>query len=170
MIPIDILQLKGPAVMIRPVRLKAFAMEAKLVERLPEKSRHYRFMGAIEELSPSALGQSENIDRRHSLAFVASVEENGQEKEIGIGCYSPNATADICDVSVTVANEWQQKGVDALLVQQVLRHARDYGIKTFYCVDRNNSQIMRGLADELGMKGERNPENNDQIIYSLKIN
>jgi hypothetical protein len=45
----------------------------------PIATKHYRFLGGVKELSPAELKRLCDVDGRHSMAFVATVQ--------GIACY-----------------------------------------------------------------------------------
>ncbi len=69
------------------------------------------------------------------MTFVATAQRTGCETEIGVGRYAPNSKADIREMAVTIADEWQDKGLGKLLVKQLIASARDYGVKQLYSVE-----------------------------------
>ena len=74
-------------------------------------------------MSPQEVKTFVDVDGRHSMAFVATVKENGQEKGIGVSCYAPNSKEDVREISVTVADKWQHKGIGTLLTKQLIAFA-----------------------------------------------
>ena len=86
---------KDPIITIRPIRLADAAMEAEFVRKLSPETKHYRFLGGLKELSPALLKSLCDIDYRHSMAFVATVTQDGKEIEIGVSRYAPNANEDV---------------------------------------------------------------------------
>ena len=72
-------------------------------------------------------------------------------------------------MAVTVADEWQTKGVGTLLAAQLINFAKDHGVKQLYSADLADNSAMRALADDLGMSSVRNPDDAHQVIYSLDL-
>lgn len=54
-------------------------IEAAFMHHLLPQSNHDRFLGGIKELSPSMLTQLCNIDYDNSMAYVATILEDGDE-------------------------------------------------------------------------------------------
>jgi N-acetylglutamate synthase-like GNAT family acetyltransferase len=144
-------------------------MEAEFVRNLSPQTKHYRFFGGLRELSPAQVKRFCEVDGRHSMAFVATVQRNGCETEIGVGRYAPNSKADIREMAVTIADERQHKGLGQLLVKQLIASARDYGVKQLYSEELTDNAAMRDLAHELGMSTACDPDDAHQVIYSLAV-
>jgi acetyltransferase len=159
----------GELVSIRPIRATDAAMEADFVRKLSAETKHYRFFGGIRELSAAQIKSFCEVDGRHSMALVATVQENGTDTEIGVARYSPNSKADVREMAVTIADDWQHRGLGKLLVQQLIVSARDNGVRQLYSVDFNDNSAMRALADELGMCATCDPDDVHQVIYSLEV-
>jgi GNAT superfamily N-acetyltransferase len=106
---------------------------------------------------------------KHSMAFVATVRQNGREVEIGVSRYAPNSHFDVREVAVTVADEWQHKGLGASLMNQLIQTARQQGIKQLYSVNLSNDTAMSALARELNMSSIRDPSDPNQTIHSLTL-
>ena len=159
----------GELVTIRPIRASDAAMEGNFVRKLSARTKHYRFFGGVKELSPAQVKLFCEVDGCHSMAFVATVQKEGSETEIGVGRYVPGSKADVRELAVTIADEWQHKGLGKLLVQQLVASARDNGIRHLYSLELDDNSAMRELADELGMGAARDPDDAHQVIYSLDV-
>ena len=157
------------SIMIRPMRAADMDLEAKFVRGLSPQSRHYRFLGGVKELSDRELKRLCNVDGHRSMAFVASVVENGEETVIGVSRYATNATGDIREMAVTVADAWQNKGLGTRLARQLIQHAREHGVRTLYSMDLADNDAMRHLARDLGMTAVPDPDDPHQVIYSLTL-
>jgi acetyltransferase len=66
-------------------------METEFVRTLSPETKHLRFFGGVNELSPSQIKRFCTVHGCHSMAFVATVRRSGQDVEIGISRYAPNA-------------------------------------------------------------------------------
>jgi N-acetylglutamate synthase-like GNAT family acetyltransferase len=159
----------GEKVTIRPIRLTDVAMESEFIHRLSPETRHFRFLATVRELPAQELMQLCDVDMKHSMAFVATVLQDGREVEIGVSRYAPNSHWDVREVAVTVADEWQQKGLGASLMNQLIKTARMQGIKHLYSVNFSNDTAMSALATELGMSSIRDPSDPHQTIHSLTL-
>ena len=162
-------QENSPTITIRPIRLADADMEADFVGRLSPASKHFRFLGGVRELSPELLKTFCDVDGHHSMAFVATVLENGRETEIGVCRYAPNSSADVREMAVTVADDWRQRGIGTRLMTRLIDHARENGVKRLYSVDLVDNAPMRQLAEDIGMSIQRDPEDARQVIYTLAL-
>jgi N-acetylglutamate synthase-like GNAT family acetyltransferase len=159
----------GQCVTIRPIRLTDVEMEAEFVRQLSALTRHYRFFGGVKELSPDDLKRFCDVDGRHSMAFIATVQQNGKEKEIGVSRYAPNSKADVREMAVTIADDWQDKGLGLLLAKQLIASAKESGVKKIYSIELYGNAAMRELSAELGMNAVQDPQDARQVIYSLTL-
>ena len=159
----------GETVTIRPIRLTDIAMESDFIHRLSSETKHFRFLAGVRALPAEELARLCDVDMKHSMAYVATVRKNGQEVEIGVSRYAPNSHADVREVAVTVADEWQHKGLGASLMNQVIQTARQQGIKQLYSVNLSNDAAMSALANELHMSSILDPSDPNQTIHSLTL-
>jgi GNAT superfamily N-acetyltransferase len=159
----------GEVITIRPIRISDAEMEAEFIRRLSPQTKHYRFFGGVKELSPTEVSNLCDVDGRHSMAFVATIRHDGRETEIGVSRYAPNSRADVREIAVTVADEWQHKGLGTLLMQQLIKSAQLNGVKQLYSIDLSDNAAMCSLAKDLGMSAKRDPSDAHQVIYSLHL-
>lgn len=144
-------------------------MEAEFVRQLSPRSKHFRFLGGIKELTSQQVKQLCDVDGAHSMAFVATTLEDGQEVEIGVSRYAASSEDNTREMAVAVADAWQQKGLGSQLVNQLIEFARGHGITQLYSVDFADNVAMRELAKGIGMSARRDPEDARQVMYSLAL-
>lgn len=159
----------GDQVTIRPMSVANVALETEFIRGLSPRARHYRFLAGIRELSPAEVRELCNVDEKHSMAFVATIQREGREQAVGVSRYAPNAKADVREIAVTVADEWRERGLDRLLMQQLIETARRNGVRRLYSIDLNDNAAMRSLAGHLRMSAQRDPGDPHQTIYSLSL-
>lgn len=157
------------SVTIRPIRLTDAGMEQEFMRRLSPTTKHYRFLGGMRELSPQLLKRFCDVDGHYSMAFVATVTKDGQEMEIGVSRYGPNANEDVREMAVTVADDWQHQGIGTLLTEKLVEFAKAHDIKRLYSVELADNTAMRNLARHMGMSSQHDPEDAHQVIYSLSL-
>jgi len=158
-----------PSVTIRAIQPADSAMEGEFIRNLSLETKHYRFLGGIKELSPAELKRLCNVDGRHSMAFVATVKKEGRETEIGVSRYAEYPGEGAGELAVTIADAWQHKGLGHLLLKQLIDYAKTHGMKRLYSVDLADNTAMRELATEFGMTVSRDPDDANQVIYSLTL-
>jgi acetyltransferase len=66
----------GSNIIIRPIRPEDAVMEKDFVHRLSERSKYFRFMQSLNELTPEMIVRFTQIDYDREMAFVA-LSENG---------------------------------------------------------------------------------------------
>jgi RimJ/RimL family protein N-acetyltransferase len=157
------------SVTLRPIQPADSVMEREFIRNLSARTKHYRFLGGVNELSPAELKRLCNVDGRHSMAFVATVNKNGQETEIGVSRYAEYPSDGAGELAITIADAWQHKGLDQLLLRQLIAYARTHGMKQLYSVELADNTAMRELASDFGMSVRRDPDDAGQVIYSLTL-
>lgn len=159
----------GQSVTIRSLHPSDSGMEADFVRNLSAETKHFRFLGGLRELSPAELTRMCDIDGQHNMAFVATLQKEGREIQIGVSRYAQSESGDVREMAVTVADEWQHKGLGRLLALYLIDYARGHGVKQLYSVDLADNTAMRHLAHDLGMSARRNEDDSNQVIYSLAL-
>jgi acetyltransferase len=154
---------------IRPITLNDKAIEADFVHNLSPQAKHERFLGTIKDLSPSMLTHLCDIDYVNSMAYLATIIVNGSEKEIGVCRYANDAVEGEREMAIAVADEHQNKGIETLLIEQLIEQARASGIKKLVSIELSTNHIMKTLAKSLTMDSKPDPDDNRQTIYSITL-
>ena len=144
-------------------------MEAGFFRNLSAATKHYRFFCTLKELSPADVSRFCNVDGPHTMAFVATVRDEGREVEIGVCRYAPGGQSDVREMAVTIADDWQYTELAKLLMNQLLTSAKRYGIRRLYTTELADNQAMRNFAKDVGMAAKRDPSDASQVIYSLGL-
>lgn len=119
----------GTLVTIRPIKPEDVRMEQEFVKALSPESRYMRFMNTIREVSPAQLVRFTQIDYDREMAFVATVEQEGVEKEIGVVRYATSPDGESCEFAIVVADAWQGKGLARRLMGTLIDTARSSGLR-----------------------------------------
>ena len=159
----------GLHVMIRPIRKTDAALERAFIEGLSPRSRRFRFLGVLKTPSDALIRQLTEIDYQHDMAFIALIHEDGKKKEVGVSRYSLSADGKSCECAVTVADDWQGRGLGSLLMRHLIEVARASGIRKMLSIDASENLHMRELATYLGFECRRDPEDSHQVIYHLDL-
>jgi GNAT superfamily N-acetyltransferase len=160
----------GSPVLIRPLRDEDREREKAFIENLSPITRHHRFLAEVKEVGDALLSQLMDVNGSERVAYVALVHDNGSLREIGISRYATlGADADTCEFAVTVADDWQHKGLDALLMRHLIARAKDQGFKQMYSLDCPANHRMRELAATLELSRAIDPDDATQVRYHLAL-
>jgi GNAT superfamily N-acetyltransferase len=157
----------GETVTIRPIRGADTEMEQEFIRRLSPMSKHFRFFGGVRELGAAELRRLCEVDGKKAAAFVATVLRDGREVEIGVSRYASGAGAS--EMAVTVADEWQHRGLGTTLAKHLIDAARRNGVTHLYSVELDDNAAMAALAKDLKMTVKPDPSDPRQVIYSLAL-
>ncbi|MBI4293140.1 MAG: GNAT family N-acetyltransferase [Betaproteobacteria bacterium] len=142
----------GTPVTIRPIRPEDSGMEQEFVRHLSEDSRYFRFLGTMRELPPKKLKYFTEIDYDRHMAFVAVIQRDGKEVEIGVARYVGTEQRDSCEFAITVDDAWQGTGVAGLLMAALIDVARERGFRTMEGLVLKSNRKMLKFAKQLGFK------------------
>ncbi len=141
---------EGIDLVIRPIRPEDAEIEQAFVRGLSSESKYFRFVSALQELSPSMLARFTQIDYDREMALIAVVEEDGRETEIGVARYVINPDGESCEFALVVADAWQHKGIGHRMMNALMDIARDKGLKTMEGEVLGSNRNMLGLVASLG--------------------
>lgn len=159
----------GTPVLIRPLRTEDREREEDFIRRLSPAARRYRFLGTFRQPSPALVDQLMKVDFPRQAAFVALLHDNGELREIGVSRYAATDEEQQCECAVTVADEWQNKGLGVLLMRHLIDVARSNGFKRMVSLDDACNENMRQLADFLGFRRESLPDDPARVVHTLEL-
>jgi acetyltransferase len=137
-------------VKMRPIRPEDAALELAFFRGLSERSRYHRFMQHLPDLPPKMLARFTQLDYDRELALVALHPERCQF--IAVGRYAPNADGRTAEFALTVADDWQGKGLGSALLERLCRAAREAGYQALYGYVLADNADMLQLAERLGFR------------------
>lgn len=159
----------GTPVLIRPLREADRERELAFINGLSHRARRFRFLGDFKQVSATQLDQLMNVDYSRRMAFIALIHDNGTLREIGVSRYSATADEKKCECAVTVADQWQHRGLGVLLMRHLIDYARRQGFKRMLSVDAMTNEAMRDLASYLGFRREMDPADSAMVIHTLEL-
>lgn len=159
----------GTPFFLRPIRPDDAVLERRFIEKLSPASRRYRFLETMRSPSQELLKLMTVIDPTTDAAYVAALGEGEQEQEIGVARFSAPPGGKDCEFAVTVADEWQNKGLGSLMMERLISVARARGIETMYSSDAADNTRMRQFAEHLHFHHEQDPEDARLVRYSVDL-
>lgn len=147
-IPAEVWLRDGSSVRLRRVTPQDAPLLAEGFARLSEESRRLRFLTAKPELSRAELDYLTHVDGRNHEALVAIDPATGDG--VGVARWVRDFEDPTrAEVAVTVADEWQGRGMGAALLEQLSERARQEGINTFTALVASDNVNMQRLLDRL---------------------
>ncbi|GAB3264234.1 bifunctional acetate--CoA ligase family protein/GNAT family N-acetyltransferase [Chitinimonas naiadis] len=153
-------QLKGGEdCVFRPIRPEdADELQQFVRERLSDESRFNRFMSTLKQLPPSMLVRFTQLDYAREMAVVAAVELKGAERILGVARYTANPDAASCEFAISIADQWQGKGLGAQLMMALFNAARDAGLGSIEGDILGSNAPMLGMMRKLGFDVRAHPD------------
>jgi len=144
----------GIDVIIRPIRPEDADMEKDFVHRLSERSKYFRFMQTLQELTPEMIVRFTQIDYDREMAFVAVTESGAPVRELGVGRYMMNPDGHSVEFALVVADEYQGMGIGTRILKALMQAAKHKGITLFEGEVLQVNKPMLSLVKKLGFNIE----------------
>jgi len=151
---------------IRPIRADDAQRERDFINGLSPQSRYQRFMYALRDAGEAQIQKLVNVDYHRTMALVAVTGEGKDERIIGVARYAADNGHE-CEFAVTVADDWQCRGVGTTLVPLLFEHAAREGFSTIYGTVLANNQRMIEMAQFLGLTVEE-PRGGDCTVRAWR--
>jgi RimJ/RimL family protein N-acetyltransferase len=120
-------------VLVRPVRSTDAWLLAEGFARLSERSRRMRFLGKKEGLSAGELRYYADVDHHDHEALVALDPASG--RGAGVARYvRDDGDPQAAEIALTIADDWQGRGLGTVLLARLSDRARQEGIGRFTAV------------------------------------
>lgn len=140
----------GQEITIRPIRPEDAKIEKSFVDHLSARTKYFRFMGAMQELTQVMLVRFTQIDYDREMAFIATIKEGLEEKEIAVGRYVTYPDGETCEFAIVVADEWQGKGIGHQIMLDLIRVAQARGLKLMTGDIFSENRDMIAMVKNLG--------------------
>jgi len=148
---IDVVHLsRGERVVIRPVLPQDEAITRDFFAGLSGPSRYDRFMGAMRQLPPGLIERFTHVDHANHVALVAEVFVGGVETVVGEARYVRSADGAEAEFAVSVAEEWQGRGLASLMLRKLICRARQMGVQRLAGETLATNERMLHLARKAG--------------------
>jgi acetyltransferase len=141
---------EGELVTLRPIRPEDAEIEQEFVRGLSPESRRFRFMDTLRELTPTMLVRFTQIDYDREMAFVATVQRDGKEVEVGVCRYITNPDAVTCEYAIVVADDWQRRGLGRRMMGVLIEVARRRGLEAMIGHVMSSNRGMLDLCRAMG--------------------
>jgi acetyltransferase len=135
---------------VRPIEPGDSERERDFIRRMSPQSRYQRFMHHLREADDKMIGELVNVDHHRTEALVAVIGKGPEERIIGVARYAAGG-ADECEFAVTVADDWQCRGIGTTLVPLLFERAAQEGFRIIFGTVLADNARMIELAEWLGL-------------------
>ncbi|MHC5184359.1 MAG: GNAT family N-acetyltransferase, partial [Planctomycetota bacterium] len=123
----------GTEIFFRPVKPTDESALSEMLYSLSTDSVKKRYFTHTKTFPHKDVQKLTNIDYDQNLAIVAVVPgPEGTEEIVAIAQYFLDPKTQVAEVAFIVQDEWQDKGMGAVLLDYLTTTAKDHGVKTFY--------------------------------------
>jgi GNAT superfamily N-acetyltransferase len=136
--------------------------------RLSEESRRLRFLTAKPKLTQAELDYLTRVDGHdhEALGIIDPDTGNG----VGVGRWVRDRTDPArAEVAVTVADDWQGRGMGTLLLERLADRARAEGIRTFTALVAADNVSMQQLLSRLDAPVEKVKPLGEAAEYEMQL-
>jgi GNAT superfamily N-acetyltransferase len=137
----------GAQVAVRPIEAADRQALNAAFENLSAQSRYTRFLMPMTHLTSSMLRYLTDVDHHDHEALVAI--DPATEALVGVARYVKTGHGR-AEAAVTVADEWQGRGVGTLLLERLADRARAEGVCAFTALVLAHNDAMIALLRALG--------------------
>jgi nucleotide-binding universal stress UspA family protein/GNAT superfamily N-acetyltransferase len=156
----------GARVSLRPIAPEDKPLLAASFERLSEESRYRRFLTTKNELSPADLAYFVDVDHRDHEAIVAIDPSSGEG--LGVARYIRSKDdAEVAEVAVTVADDWQGRGLGRALLDRLTYRARREGVRRFSALVQSDNPASVRLLEGVGDTRHRYDTGSVELVIEL---
>ncbi|TAH50652.1 MAG: GNAT family N-acetyltransferase, partial [Betaproteobacteria bacterium] len=159
----------GTTVTIRPIKPEDASLEIDFMSRLSAETKYYRFMNTMRELPPAMVARLTQIDYDREMAFLATMDVDGVETEIGVCRYAVNPDGESCEFAVVVVDDWQHRGLARRLMGVLIETARDRGLKYMNGIFLSNNERMLKFVQKLGFVLSNDPDDSTIKVGVLNL-
>ena len=122
-------------------------------------------MNRMEKLTPLMLARFTQIDYDREMALVAIIGDHTPNPRIlGVARYISNPDRQSCEFALTVADDWQKKGIGGQLMQRLMNVARDRGLEIMEGDVLSRNPKMLRLCEKLGFRRVHNADDPEVVV------
>ncbi len=147
-LPIVVALRDGSRVTVRPISPQDAEPLRAGFERLSEESRYRRFLSPLNELSGPVLRYFTEVDHHDHEALIAMAADGTL---VGVArSVRSQSDPQVAEVALTVADDWQGRGLGTALLGLLADRARAEGIRRFTALLLATNSAMLDLFEDLG--------------------
>lgn len=156
----------GYKLVLRPVRIDDEPLLKEFFYSLSDNSMYKRFISTRKDMPHERLQDFVVIDYRKEMVILATIQDNEQEKVLGLGQYRIIESSHMADVAFVVSDTAQNEGIGRELLSYLTLLATKQGLLGFTAEVLAHNIPMQHLFETAGFDiTKRNVEG----LYELKM-
>ena len=162
----DIVLKDGTTAWLRPVRPEDAELIRRLAAGQSEESRHTRFMSKAHDLPAALVARMSHPDYQRDFALILHDEDGNPLAHAG---YTADADMRRCEFGIMVADRLHGQGIGALLMENLIAHARSQGFAEMRAEILPHNHAMQKLALKLGFTLGKHPQDASLVEARLDL-
>lgn len=166
----------GSEIQLRPIRPEDGTLLQTMTKAMSAESRYFRFMHAINELSPQMIAQFTKLDYDRQTGFVATTDKIDAPREpsqpqtlVGSARYTIKSDRLAAEFAVTIRDDMAGKGLASKMMRLLLEHAKSQGLEKIHGDVLRNNKPMQALMQSLGFDAAPSPDDHELMLYSFDL-
>ena len=144
---------KGQELLLRPLRPTDEPKMTQLFYAVSENTLYKRFMRVAKRIAHEERQYYLDVDYQDNMAIVLETCDPRFEPEIvAVAQYFREPDTNLADVGFIVRDTWQGQGLGTILLEEMIRLARQRGVKGFTADVLATNQTMMHLFQRSGLK------------------
>jgi len=148
----------GTSIRIRPIRPEDADLLQTFVRDMSSESKYFRFMQAIDELTPEMLVRFTQLDYSREMAVIAVTEDGADSIQLGVARYTVNPDGNSCEFATAVSDRHRGKGIGSQLMETLMEAARNHGVRVIEGEVLSDNHRMLSLMQQLGFSISGTPD------------
>lgn len=140
----------GQRIKVRPVKPSDERLLQELYYSLGNKDRYLRFFATRKSFRHAQIQIFANIDYSSSMVLVGEYWENGQQKIIASAAFIMTNQPSTAEIAIVVNEKWRRNGIAKLLLNYLVRIARELNYKYFSAVVLLENKPMLHILHDSG--------------------
>ncbi len=170
----------GSVCLLRAIRPEDAPTLQDFVRGLSDQTRYFRFVASVKELSPRQLARYSQIDYWRDMALVVeapvdagsidgTVESASSHRFAGVARYMLNPDMRSCEFAIVIDDQWQGKGLGAILMQALIDVARERKLQHMEGTVISQNRKMLKLMHRLGFTSRLDPDDATMTLVELAL-
>jgi len=136
-------------VRIRPLREADRDRYVTAVAALSPRSRYLRFASPQPKLTKHQVDLMMRVDGEHHVAYAALTPD--EAVLLGVARYiRAGDNADVAEVAIAVADDWQRRGLGRILLSRLIDHARSANLERLVAMILGENRAAAELSRAVG--------------------
>ncbi len=142
----------GDVALLRPILPEDEPNHADFINNVSKEDLYKRFFSDVGEFNHEALANLTQIDYDREMAFVAVINEDGEDKIIGVSRALITPDNSDAEFAILIRSDLKGKGLGKVLMSKIIGYCKAKGTKQLSGMTMPNNRGMLTLAQKLGFK------------------